>query len=155
MTKVFSFILLTALDAVSIICYNEVSQQQTKKVKTMTDLIYKLKDIEEYKEAQKRYLMGVQFPDGTAPLYLHQMEVYNKENSVSVANGWQLIASVPCKPCAAGIQAPSEIVLHRNHKGELVTHFHNLQAGGCSHGHYHQDAAEAMDSFAECVKLYN
>ena len=40
------------------------------------------------------------------------------------------------------------IVLHRNFKGELVTHMHNAQDGGYYHGRYHgNDMEKAMKDF--------
>jgi hypothetical protein len=42
------------------------------------------------------------------------------------------------------------IVLHRNFKGELVTHMYNSQDGGYYHGHYHgQDMEQAINDFNE------
>jgi len=42
------------------------------------------------------------------------------------------------------------IVLHKNFKGELVTHVHNKQDGGYHHGHYHgTDMESAMKDFNE------
>ena len=40
------------------------------------------------------------------------------------------------------------VVLHRNFKGELVTHVHNTQDGGFYHGHYFgKDMEKAMEDF--------
>lgn len=42
------------------------------------------------------------------------------------------------------------IILHKNFKGEYVTHMHNSICGGDYHGHYHgNDMEAAMKDFNE------
>lgn len=41
------------------------------------------------------------------------------------------------------------VVLHRNFKGEWVTHVRNNQDGGFSHGHYFTDLADAAKDYNE------
>lgn len=44
------------------------------------------------------------------------------------------------------------VVLHKNFKGEYVTHVHNSQTDGFVHGHYFGKDLEALDKAMEDFK---